>query len=79
MKAAWTGAWLLAAATAAGGEAVAIIGGRSTSITLVTGLDAKVTNRLTTRLAFTLDYDSNPPTGAVETDTLSRFTLVYGF
>lgn len=64
---------------AAGGEAVAIIGGRSTSITLVTGLDAKVTNRLTTRLAFTLDYDSNPPTGAVGTDTLSRFTLVYGF
>ncbi|GMM94263.1 YdiY family protein [Qipengyuania sp. MTN3-11] len=64
---------------AAGGEAVAIIGGRSTSVTLVTGLDAKVTDRLTTRLAFTLDYDSKPPAGAVETDTLTRFTLVYGF
>lgn len=64
---------------AAGGQAVAIIGGRSTSITLVSGLDAKVTERLTTRLAFTLDYDSNPPSGAVGTDTISRFTLVYGF
>jgi putative salt-induced outer membrane protein len=30
-------------------------------------------------LSYTIDYDSNPPPGAVSTDTLSRFTLVYDF
>ncbi len=63
----------------AGGEAVAIIGGSSTSLTLVTGLNAKVSDRITTRLAYTLEYDSDPPAGAVQTDTLTRFTLIYGF
>ena len=63
----------------AGGEAVALIGGPSTSVTLVTGLDAQVSDRLSTRLSFTLDYDSDPPAGAVKTDTLTRFTLIYGF
>jgi len=26
-----------------------------------------------------VDYDSDPPLNAVSTDTLTRFTLVYGF
>ena len=63
----------------AGGEAIALIGGPSTSVTFVTGLDAQVSDRLSTRLSFTLDYDSDPPAGAVKTDTLTRFTLLYGF
>ena len=46
---------------------------------IITGLEAKVSDRLTTRLSYDVEYDSNPPAGAVETDTLSRFTLVYGF
>lgn len=63
----------------AGGEAVAIIGGPSTTLTLVTGLDAQVSDRITTRLSYTVDYDSDPPAGGVKTDTFTRFTLIYGF
>jgi putative salt-induced outer membrane protein len=63
----------------AGGSAVAIIDSSNTTIKLVTGLEGKLSDRLTTRLSYTIDYDSNPPVGAVSTDSLSRFTLVYGF
>lgn len=63
----------------AAGSAVAIIDSANTTINLVTGLEAKVSDKLTTRLAYTIEYDSNPPEGAVSTDTLTRFTLVYGF
>jgi putative salt-induced outer membrane protein len=62
-----------------GGSAVAQIDSRNTSIVLTTGLEARISDRLTTRLSYMIDYDSNPPAGAVSTDTLSRFTLVYGF
>ena len=46
---------------------------------LTSGLEATISDGLTTRLSYTVDYDSNPPAGAVSTDTLTRFTLVYGF
>lgn len=62
-----------------GTRAAIIIDSGNTSIVVVTGLEAKISDRLTTRVSYTLEYDSNPPVGAVSTDTLSRFTLVYGF
>lgn len=61
------------------GSAVAIIDAANTSVTVATGLEAKVSQSLTTRLAYTVDYNSNPPPGAVSTDTHTRFTLVYDF
>ena len=61
------------------GRATAIITSASTSVLLATGLEAKITDGLTTRVSYTVDYNSNPPPGAVSTDTLTRFTLVYGF
>jgi putative salt-induced outer membrane protein len=63
----------------AGGSATAIIDSANTSLNLVTGMEAKISDALTTRLSYTLEYDSNPPAGSVSTDTLTRFTLVYGF
>jgi putative salt-induced outer membrane protein len=62
-----------------GGEATVIVDSISTSVLATTGLEAKVSDGLTTRLSYTVDYNSNPPVGAVSTDTLTRFTLVYGF
>jgi len=61
------------------GAATLIVDSSSTSLLLTTGLDAKISNRFSTRLSYTVDYDSNPPDGKVSTDTLTRFTLVYGF
>lgn len=62
-----------------GGSAAIFVDSTSTSVLLTTGLEAKVSDALSTRLSYTVDYDSNPPIGAVSTDTQSRFTLVYGF
>lgn len=63
----------------AGGSAVAIIDSNNVTLNLITGLEGKISDSLTARLSYTVEYDSNPPAGAVSTDTLTRFTLVYGF
>jgi putative salt-induced outer membrane protein len=63
----------------AGGQATAIFGAGSTSVNLVTGLNAKISDHFGARLSYAVDYDSNPPDGAVSTDTLSRVTVVYDF
>jgi putative salt-induced outer membrane protein len=65
--------------TDAGGSAVTYIDSNNVSIVATTGLEAAINSRLTTRVSYTIDYDSNPPPRAVSTDTLSRFTLVYAF
>jgi putative salt-induced outer membrane protein len=62
-----------------GGSAVAIIDSRNTSIDLVTGLNAAISSKLSARFSYAIEYDSNPPPGAVQTDTLSRVTLIYDF
>lgn len=62
-----------------GGTAVAIIDSRNTSIDLTTGLDATIAKSLKARISYAVEYDSNPPPGAVQTDTLSRVTLIYDF
>lgn len=62
-----------------GGQATAVFGGDNTSINVVTGLNAKITDRFGARLSYTVDYDSNPPPGAVSTDTQSRMTVFYDF
>lgn len=62
-----------------GGAATVIVDSTSTSVLATTGLEAGISDGLTTRLSYTVDYNSNPPPGAVSTDTHTRFTLVYGF
>ena len=62
-----------------GGAATVIVDSTSTSVLATTGLEAKISDGLTTRLSYTVDYNSKPPAGAVSTDTQTRFTLVYGF
>lgn len=67
------------AVTETGGAAIAIVDSRNTTLNLVTGLEAKVTDRLSTRVSYAVDYDSNPAPGRATTDTMTRFGLVYGF
>ena len=62
-----------------GSSATVVVDSANTTINLLTGLEAKVSDRLSTRFSYQIDYDSNPPAGAVSTDTISRFSLVYGF
>lgn len=44
-----------------------------------TGALAKVSGKLSVRLSYTLEYNTQPPPGAENTDTLSRITLIYDF
>lgn len=62
-----------------GGSATVIIDSSNTSLDLITGLNAKINSSLSARLSYAIEYDSNPPPGAVQTDTLSRITLIYDF
>lgn len=62
-----------------GGSAVAIIDSRNTTLDLITGLNAAISSKLSARFSYAVEYDSNPPPGAVQTDTLSRVTLIYDF
>jgi putative salt-induced outer membrane protein len=51
----------------------------NTSLASTTGLEAKINGNLSARLSYAVEHDTNPPPDAVKTDTLSRFTLIYGF
>ena len=62
-----------------GGAATIVIDSANTTINLVTGLDLRVSDRLRSRLSYQLEYDSNPPVGALGTDTTTRASLIYGF
>lgn len=62
-----------------GGSATLVVDSSNTSLHLVTGLNTKVSDSITTRFSYAIEYDSKPPEGAVQTDTLSRVTLIYDF
>jgi len=62
-----------------GGTATLIVDSDNTTLALNSGLEAKISDRLSTKLSYTLNYDSNPPPQGVTTDTMTRFTMVYGF
>ncbi|MGB3165519.1 MAG: DUF481 domain-containing protein [Alteraurantiacibacter sp.] len=62
-----------------GGEALLVIDSSNTSLSAITGIEAGLADSLTARLSYTVEYDSNPPPGKLATDTLTRFTLIYGF
>ncbi len=62
-----------------GGEALLIVDGSNTSLSAVTGVEASIIDSLSARLSWTIEYDSNPPEGSVSTDTVTRFSLIYGF
>lgn len=54
---------------------------QSSNSTLVTqnGALAKVAGKLSVRLSHTIEYNTQPPVGSVNTDMLSRVTLIYDF
>jgi len=62
-----------------GGEVQVLVDGNNTSINLVSGLDFKISEKLRSRLSYAVDYNSNPPGDTESTDTLTRFSVVYGF
>ena len=62
-----------------GGTANLIVDSNNFTLNLLSGLQVKVSDKVSTRLTYQLDYDSSPPGSTGTTSTLSRFSLVYGF
>jgi putative salt-induced outer membrane protein len=60
-------------------DASAIVQSGSSTYISATGLQAAISEALKVRLSYTVEVDSNPPPGAVKTDTLSRITIIYDF
>ena len=56
-----------------------IVGESNTSTSSLTALNAKLTGGLSARIAYSAEIASHPPAGVENVDTLTRFTLVYGF
>lgn len=44
-----------------------------------TGIEAGLTGAIKARVSYSVEHDTDPPAGAIKTDTLTRFTLIYGF
>ncbi len=51
----------------------------STQLTNMAAINAKLTDKFATRLSFEVRNESKPQPGNVATDTITRFSLVYGF
>ena len=60
-------------------DASAFIQSGNSTYLSTTGLEAALGGNLSARIAYAIEHDTNPPAGAVKTDTLTRFTLIYGF
>ena len=60
-------------------SASAVIQSGNKSFQSLTGLEASINSKLTARLSYAWEHDTDPPAGASKTDTLTRFTLIYGF
>ena len=71
--------WQIAENIAFTQEANAYFESGNMTFTSLTGLEAGLGSGLKARVSYSVEHDTDPPAGAVQTDTLSRFTLIYGF
>ncbi|MGB7372629.1 DUF481 domain-containing protein [Pontixanthobacter sp.] len=60
-------------------DASAFIQSGNSTYLSTTGLEAGLGSGLSARVSYAVEHDTAPPAGAVKTDTLTRFTLIYGF
>lgn len=71
--------WQIAQSVKLTQDASAYLETNNSTFTSLTGLEAGVGKSLKARLSYSIEHETSPPTGALKTDTISRFSLVYGF
>lgn len=71
--------WKLSPSLSLSQVASTSVGERTTTTSSLTALNAKLSGALSARIAYSAEIDSHPPRGVENVDTLTRFTLVYGF
>lgn len=60
-------------------DASAFVQSNNSTFISTTGLAAGLGSGLSAQISYTVEHDTDPPVGAVKTDTLSRVTLIYDF
>ncbi|WP_337661034.1 DUF481 domain-containing protein [Erythrobacter sp. Alg231-14] len=71
--------WQIAENIAFTQDASAFVQSGSSTLVSATGLQAGISSDVSVRLSYTVEHDTNPPIGALKTDTLSRITIIYDF
>lgn len=72
-------AWKISPAITFNQDLSAYIQSGNSSYNSLSALNAKLSDKLTARLSYQVDHETNPPAGLEKTDTLSRATLIFGF
>jgi putative salt-induced outer membrane protein len=72
-------AWKLSPTLKLTQVASTVVGEVNSQTSSLTALSAKLGGAFSARLAYSAEIASNPPPGVKNVDTLTRFTLVYGF
>ncbi|WP_067732732.1 DUF481 domain-containing protein [Novosphingobium naphthalenivorans] len=60
-------------------NATSYVGSDDSTFTSLTGLEAGMAKGLKAKLSYSIKHETSPATGTLPTDTISRFSLVYGF
>ncbi|MEL7319186.1 MAG: DUF481 domain-containing protein [Pseudomonadota bacterium] len=71
--------WQISDALSFTQDASALLQSGSSTLISETGLQAAISDAVKVRLSYALETDTDPPPGAVKTDTLSRITIIYDF
>jgi putative salt-induced outer membrane protein len=71
--------WQIAESIALTQDASAFLQSSNSTFISDTGLQAAIADNIKLRLSYTVEHDTDPPPGAVKTDTLSRITVIYDF
>jgi putative salt-induced outer membrane protein len=71
--------WNIADGTVLTEDAGVYLGGRSNTYFSTTALTSQIIEDVSARISFGVVMESNPPPGIAETNTITRFTLVYSF
>jgi putative salt-induced outer membrane protein len=60
-------------------DATSYIESDNSTFTSLTGIETGVGKGLKAKLSYSVEHETAPPVGKLKTDTISRFSLVYGF
>lgn len=60
-------------------DASAYVGSDNNTFTSLTAIEAGMAKGLKAKISYSIEHETSPPEGALKTDTISRFSLVYGF
>ena len=60
-------------------DATSYVGSDNNTFTSLTALESGLIKGLKAKLSYSIEHETSPPAGSLKTDTISRFSLVYGF